>query len=86
MKAKITTSGGWKSISRLVWAKLNINLNTCKPKILENNNSSLTAWITILTWCKGAQCSMVGKLKQIKILSLKFFVVTSLLLKYEEVL
>jgi hypothetical protein len=35
--------------------------------------------------CKGVQCSMMGELKQIKILSLKFFIVASLLLDYKEV-
>jgi hypothetical protein len=35
---------------------------------------------------KGVQCSMMGESKQIKILSLKFFIVASLLLDYKAVL
>jgi hypothetical protein len=37
-------------------------------------------------WCKGVQCSMMGKWKQIKIPSLRSLIVASLALEYKEVL
>jgi hypothetical protein len=37
-------------------------------------------------WCKGAQCLVMGVLKEIMISSLKSFVIASLSLKYKDVL
>jgi hypothetical protein len=36
--------------------------------------------------CKGVLCSMMGELKHIKILSLKYLIIPSLPLKYKEFL
>jgi hypothetical protein len=37
-------------------------------------------------WCKGIERSMMGELKEMKILSFKSWIIASLLLEYKKVL
>jgi hypothetical protein len=49
--------------------------------------NSVKLWGKILhVQCKRVQCSVMGEIEQIKILSLKSLIIASLPLKYKEVL
>jgi hypothetical protein len=65
--------------------------NICSPAPIVSNDVKFPQFDKRMgkiwgVWCKGIQCLVMGEFKHIKISSLKYLIIASLLIEYKEVL